>query len=93
MRLVDADALFKEEREEYLNNACYISTYYEHIFAEIDNAPTVEDKPQGEWINDTDAEKSICSICNHELKWIKYDRPYEFKYCPFCGERLGKEQE
>jgi len=46
MRLIDADALFKEEREEYRNNACYISTDYEHIFAEINNSPTVCDIEQ-----------------------------------------------
>ena len=45
-----------------------------------------------EWINDADAEKSICGICKRELKWSKYDRPYEFKFCPNCGKRLGKEQ-
>jgi len=46
MRLIDADALFKEEREEYRNNAKYISTDYEHIFAEIDDMPTVCDIEQ-----------------------------------------------
>ena len=53
----------------------------------------IEDKPHGEWINDADAEKSICSICNHEYRWIKYDRPYEFAYCPSCGEKMFKPQE
>lgn len=43
MRLIDADALFKEEREEYRNNAENISTDYKHIFAEIDDMPTVCD--------------------------------------------------
>ena len=46
MRLIDADALFKEEREEYRNNAEYISTDYKHIFAEIDDMPTVCDIEQ-----------------------------------------------
>lgn len=46
MRLIDADELFKEEREEYRNNAEYISTDYKHIFAEIDNQPTVCDLEQ-----------------------------------------------
>jgi len=46
MRLIDAEALFKEEREEYRNNAEYISTDYKHIFAEIDNAPTICDIEQ-----------------------------------------------
>ena len=46
MRLIDADALFKEEREEYRNNAENISTDYKHIFAEIDDMPTVCDIEQ-----------------------------------------------
>lgn len=42
-RLIDADELYKQEKEEWLcpNNAPFISTDYAHVFAEIDNAPTI----------------------------------------------------
>ena len=42
-RLIDADALYKQDKEEWLcpNNAPFISTDYAHVFAEIDNAPTI----------------------------------------------------
>lgn len=42
-RLIDADELYKRDKEEWLcpNNAPFISTDYAHVFAEIDNAPTI----------------------------------------------------
>ena len=48
MRLIDADALFKTEREEWLctNNAPFISVDYATAIKEIDNAPTVCDIEQ-----------------------------------------------
>ena len=45
MRLIDADTLFKTEREEWLctNNAPFISVDYATVIKEIDNAPTACD--------------------------------------------------
>lgn len=42
-RLIDADELYKQDKEDWLtlNNAPFISTDYAHVFAEIDNAPTI----------------------------------------------------
>jgi len=72
MRLIDADALFKEEREEYRNNAEYISTDYKHIFAEIDDMPTVCDIEQIR--DEIENQLFIGRIVNHYefdngLKW------------------------
>lgn len=51
-RLIDADELYKQDKEEWLcpNNAPFISTDYAHVFAEIDNAPTIieADKTESE---------------------------------------------
>ena len=70
MRLIDADKLFIEEREEYRNNADHISTDYEHIFAEIDYAPTVCDLEQ---IRAEIEEKSRIMTGIHHGVWINLD--------------------
>lgn len=92
MRLIDADALDEARIDYILSGYANSPEDCAEFGMMIIKAPTIEDKPQGEWINDADAEKSICSICNHEYRWIKYDRPYEFKYCPSCGEKMVEPQ-
>lgn len=49
-RLIDADELYKQDKEEWLcpNNAPFISTDYAHVFAEIDNAPTIIEADGGD---------------------------------------------
>ena len=46
MRLIDADAL-KKALEPYRFSICG----FEGVLALIDNAPTVEERPQGKWIS------------------------------------------
>lgn len=66
----------------------------------IDNAPTVEERPQGEWIADTshrysdDEDTFECSICKEPFTLISgtpKDNLYNF--CPKCGARLIKEDQ
>jgi hypothetical protein len=52
------------------------------VCAIIDNAPTVEERPKGEWIeHSTYKGVLICSHCNHG-ETQAYDT---FKFCPNCG--------
>lgn len=49
MRLIDAEALKKAIRKP--NDKRYLSEHIVRlVFERIDNAPTVEERPQGEWI-------------------------------------------
>lgn len=49
-RLIDADKLYKPDRDEWLSSkyAPFISTSYASVFAEIDNAPTIIEADEAE---------------------------------------------
>lgn len=81
MRLIDADAL--------LNSG--FPTIYHTEFGEevintddIRNAPTVEERPTGKWIEDSGV--VACSHCR--AIWL-YRKT---KYCPNCGARMEGEE-
>lgn len=78
MRIIDADAL-----KEAINNL-YEYAELDDVIQTIDNAPTVESRPQGYWIEGTLG--YYCSECE------SYDRFYfEHSFCPCCGADMRKE--
>ena len=72
MRLIDKDAL-RRRKELRFGLMAAITT----IQFLIDEAPTVEERKNGHWI-DIDLDTSICSVC-------KNPQEYETRYCPECG--------
>ena len=56
------------------------------VCAIIDNAPTVEERPQGEWIKD---ENGIdrCSICFEKCQTFVMGKPRD-KFCINCGAKM-----
>lgn len=46
---MDNDLISREALERVACVKFYTTPYYKHILDLIDNAPTVEEKPQGEW--------------------------------------------
>ena len=59
----------------------------ESILRAIDNAPTIEERKEGEWVdNKWLGEK--CSVCGWDLHYINFG---QFKYCPNCGARMKGE--
>ena len=72
MRLIDADAL-KEE----VNKKKVIGRF--SILVLIDNAPTVEEIPQGEW-----GKHGECPFCSYIKQWE------DDKFCGNCGAMLRK---
>ena len=56
----------------------------------IDNAPTVEERPQGEWIDiDSLVSKARCSKCKN----IMLTEPFgKTDFCPNCGAKMKKSQ-
>lgn len=72
MRLIDADALCRRKELRFGLMAAITTVQFL-----IDEAPTVEERKQGHWI-DIDLDTSICSVC-------KNPQEYETRYCPECG--------
>lgn len=93
MRLIDADVL-KPKILEYVKaleriKYCYgydtFGKYYNgkksaylNVANFIDEAPTVEERKQGHWIDLEFDDVSICSLC-------KNPQEVETLYCPECG--------
>jgi len=57
----------------------------EHLITLIDNAPTVEERPQGKWLDIYRSHIAYeCSNCHGQMPITD-----EFKFCPFCGSFNG----
>jgi rubrerythrin len=103
MRTIDADELKKtiinicgncsniirEYKDGVPDGNCAI----QHIMNMIDNAPTVEERPKGEWLLLSDVSPSgfgtwVCSQCGHGFRGIKSKMPY----CT-CGADMRGEEE
>ena len=92
MRLIDADAL-KEKFQECINSITVsdpfitgVKTGYESAGYWIDEAPTVEERKHGHWINPK-AWHVECSECHHVLEIICGVK----NYCPNCGAKMEGE--
>ena len=91
-RLIDADALKKEFTE-----GAFTTRGVREI---IDNAPTVEERPKGEWIKHISSlECSECKVkffCGDEDENVQdYDPCNElnFNFCPNCGADMREAEE
>lgn len=106
MRLIDADKLFNygefklTDAVKYGNESVEQRSYsygtlmmYE-IADEIDDAPTVDPAMHGEWIEQEDRwppGQYQCSVC-HIGNNINTVKPSEFRYCWYCGAKMGKSE-
>ena len=96
MRLIDADELLKRRRKvvEY-DEAGFSIDYFAVPVEEINNAPTVEARPSGEWedcgwveldghggISTYPHEGMRCSNCNRAFK---KELLWKDNFCPNCG--------
>lgn len=84
MRLIDADPFgvisFQGKSENFMEGVAF-------ILEKIDNAPTVEERPHGEWVKDINMDKAtVCSECGEEA-WYKEYCGWVTKsnFCPNCG--------
>ena len=82
MRCIDADALKKQFEERSLEDFTHI-----HFIDAIDNAPTIEERPTGEWINKRLWDNThiwVCSECGNQNK---HGTTVE-KACWKCGANM-----
>lgn len=103
MRLVDADALIQEIRED--NEGYYFNSITEREvnFAKVDyaidrisEAPTIEERPTGQWIVTGEEQGALgitykirkCSNCSWEHSLVIPNN-----FCPNCGAKMTNEAE
>ena len=103
-RLIDADALIadcqlaqkqadrhgREFANAFYSGGGEISTEWWCVEDMIDNAPTIEERKKGKWIEVDDAYNRIrgrCSLCGWEAHMYE-DDVVGMDYCPNCGARL-----
>lgn len=86
-RHIDADVF---EAFGYTTREGTFDDGVQFVLEKIDAMPTtdVRENVHSEWINDSTEQKTMCKKCGAVLRWIKYDRPYNFMYCPNCGAMM-----
>lgn len=95
MRLIDADALAEEMGASCIpimaNGISGITGDDTCIMDYINNAPTIEAEPvrHGEWC--WDGKLKACSECGSYVEWDNCLGANHWKYCPYCGAKMGKE--
>lgn len=98
MRLIDADGLIQEIRESnegyYFNSSAEREAHFAKVNYAIDRiceAPTVEERPTGHWIN---GYKSFnCSVCGKiAYSWNHFGEYIQVKsnFCPHCGADMRR---
>lgn len=88
-RLIDADAL-KEAIAEHTDYKGYLICDPDVI---IDLMPTVEERPQGEWIFDDRSGQFICSKCEGGVNMPTLMGEPLYKWCPWCGADMREGDE
>lgn len=85
-RLIDADKL-RAEYQAILDRGDMFCEY--DIIGMVDNAPTVDERPHGEWIEHQDCYDDTYYTCSHcGEDWITIEgKPTDnlMNYCPMCG--------
>jgi len=83
MRLIDADKLYPDRMT---NKGVAISQ------SQIADAPTIEIRPTGKWVDDTEGLNyyANCSVCGLQID-VHENHGYH-NYCPNCGARMEVEK-
>ena len=84
----NCDTLCNDKNTSWCEHCCPLNDFEDLI----DDAPTVEERPTGEWIDRHKENRgNVCSFCNESLPCTdEYD--YQTNYCPNCGAKMGKEK-
>ena len=86
MRLIDAEALKEAIKKEFPE----MSNWGEHFIPLlIDNAPTVAERPKGEWIVDKITREVVCSCCGQSRRDTRTTHIF---FCNHCGADMRGEE-
>ena len=85
MRAIDADSLNNYKFGENLMASSYADGWDDAIDAIMKDAPTIEERPKGEWIYEYD-DFYRCSICGRAIctEWDELSLEKHFPFC-HCG--------
>ena len=83
MRLGDLDALKEDLFIKFGNQLP------NGLLDEIENAQTVSEIPQGEWIKDNQGDR-FCSECGSCALYHEIGTKFESRFCPNCGAKMTK---
>ena len=99
MRLIDADALKADDEitlwisNDAIRTGKQLKLFSELFIKKIDNAPTVEDRPQGEWREVTNGRGGHeCNQCGEYAPSYQSGDEYLSKFCPNCGAKMFEPQ-
>lgn len=85
------DLISREALKKALRSECrkckniYMFECLTHLLNITDNAPTVEERPTGEWIFDGEWR---CSMCDQTPWYNKNPMESGYKFCPNCGAKM-----
>jgi len=86
MRLIDADPFgvvsFQGKSEDFIDGACF-------ILDKIYEAPTIEERPQGEWEWQTE-DKYRCTNCGEVVRVKEVMNVPQYNFCPMCSADMRK---
>lgn len=85
------DLISREALKEALTDGTrdiYVFVCLSRVLEKIDNAPAVEDRPQGIWVDSPDGlPKCCCSLCGAKNVTIWRS------FCPNCGAKIQGDKE
>ena len=80
----DCDLINRSDLIRDIRNNHYFGMFTENIIDVINNATTVEERPQGEWLHPYSTNIACeCSVCHLQMPITDY-----FHFCPNCGASM-----
>lgn len=98
MRAIDADSLNQYKFGEGLMASAYADGWDDAIDAIMKDAPTIEERPKGKWINrlymypERNIEMYACTECQYEYSYDAETGISDANFCPNCGADMRKEK-
>ena len=86
--LISREALKKHAIWTKVNNGVELIDIEVVPLVAIDNAPSVDERPQGEWIKDNSGNR-FCSECGSCALYHEIGLKFESRFCPNCGAKMN----
>lgn len=90
MELISRERVIKEFQ---LMRPFTTDTMIENIITIINNAPTIENRPKGEWIYDGTTLSLDWYICSECKDYVNSAQEEGYRFCPYCGADMREGEE